>query len=61
MQKERAEIPAHIESGACGFSNCLAQTSWALDLKFSERLCPLPISSEVTVARVSLTGTYGFK
>ena len=61
MQKERAEIPARIVSGACNFSNCQAQTTWALDLKFSERLCPLPILSEVTVARVSLTGTYGFK
>ena len=61
MQKERAEIPARIEAGACYFSNCRARTTWALDLKFSERLCPLPILSEVTVARVSLTGTYGFK
>ncbi len=61
MQKEKAEIPALIVPGACNFSNCRAQTTWALDLKFSERLCPLPILSEVTVARVSLTGTYGFK
>ncbi len=63
MQKEKAKIPALIVPGACNFSNFPARTTWALDLKFSERLCPLPIMilSEVTVARVSLTGTYGFK
>ena len=33
----------------------------ARDLKFSARLCPLPILPEATVAGVSLTGTYGFK
>ncbi len=60
MQKERAEIPVRIEAGACYFSNCRARTTWALDLKFLERLCPLPNLSKVTVDRVSLTGTYGF-
>ena len=45
MQKEKAEIPALIVPGTCNFSNCLAPTTWALDLKFSERPCPLPILS----------------
>ncbi len=27
MQKERAEIPARIEAGACDFSNCRARTT----------------------------------
>ncbi len=45
MQKERAEIPAHIEPGACDYSNCRARTTWALDLKFFR--APLPTAYSV--------------
>ncbi len=54
MQKERAEIPVRIKPGARGVRFFELQGPNDLDLKFSERLYPLPILSEVTVAGVSL-------